>query len=256
MLCFSNSIFVTTVFKILDFDLPQQVKSKNGSKPPTMYFNRTQQNRKNIPKFSSFARHLKQGPKRAFAYFNTPYLVKCYLEEQSKSEIQLCEDQFTSQSIQPSLAWKMSPAEELKLRSLLLAHFKLHRKATSYANALGLHGLPDIEDWIPLETAALYDSDAHCEYTGMILESGVLDIPEDPLYEGIHHYYKPASYLAAAMLLTGYDANGVTEAIGRLRIMENKKHKFERFGRIKNRVGKLVGDFPNDFLLFVPFAAM
>ncbi|KAJ5157627.1 uncharacterized protein N7482_008727 [Penicillium canariense] len=150
------------------------------------------------------------------------YLIKQYTREQSKSEIFTFEDYMLSRKIQTWHNWGQPCKERISLRRALLARLELNRKANMYAGALGLHRLPDIEEWDPLQTEELYDMDIErLRWSArIIIESGLFEKKGNVRHSYIPYYHKPSRYLAAEMLLAVYDEVDVENAAGELGRMQ------------------------------------
>lgn len=119
----------------------------------------------------------------------------------------------------------MSLDLQLKFRALLIARLEMHRKVNMYSRVLGLYRLPDIEQWRVGDTSRRYDYEQFRKFYGMIARSDLLTIPCSSESGHFAYYFKPSWYLAAGMLLSGYNESDVQDAIDKLWAMR-KTNRF------------------------------
>lgn len=149
-----------------------------------------------------------------FGRENLRYLIRQYLE--AKTETAGREEAQTTSLIRQFYEGKMPLDLQLKLRALLIARLELHRKVNMYSRVLGLYRLPDIEQWRVGDTSKEYDDEKFNKFHELIARSGLLAVPSTPDGTYFAYYHKPSWYLAAGMLLAGYNELDVQDAIDRL----------------------------------------
>ncbi|KAE8341464.1 hypothetical protein BDV24DRAFT_163302 [Aspergillus arachidicola] len=110
---------------------------------------------------------------------------------------------------------QLNHEQKVALRRELLACLQMNTMANQYAKILGLYKLSRIESWTVASTAQYYDRDTFGEYSDTIAHSRILHI-ELPNKLMVKYHRKPSQYLAASMLLAGYNKWDVQEAIAKL----------------------------------------
>ncbi|KAE8313932.1 hypothetical protein BDV41DRAFT_576355 [Aspergillus transmontanensis] len=110
---------------------------------------------------------------------------------------------------------QLNHEQKVTLRRELLACLQMNTMANQYAKILGLYKLSRIEYWTVASTAQYYDRDTFGEYSVTIAHSRILHI-ELPNKLMVKYHRKPSQYLAASMLLAGYNKWDVQEAIAKL----------------------------------------
>ena len=106
--------------------------------------------------------------------------------------------------------------EQVFLRKVLVSRLVLNKFANQYAEALGLHKLPPIEEWdvSKYKRTEAYTIDTFNRFTRILTDSRITHIFNKKMGP---FYRRPAQYLTASMGLAGYDGSDVIAAIKTLR---------------------------------------
>ncbi|KAF5857449.1 hypothetical protein ETB97_005763 [Aspergillus alliaceus] len=110
---------------------------------------------------------------------------------------------------------QLSHEQKVALRRELLVYLHMNTMVNQYTMVLGLYKLTNIESWTLASTAREYDRDTFGDVSDAIARSRILHI-EPPNKLRAHYHRKPSQYLAASMLLAGYNKWDVEEAIAKL----------------------------------------
>ena len=116
----------------------------------------------------------------------------------------------------------LDPKGQVFLRKVLISRLVLNKFANRYAEALGLHKLPPIEEWDVSDGkhAKEYTRDTFDRFTRILTDSRIFHTfgrRMGPFYR------RPAQYLASSMGLAGYNESDVIAAIKTLRHLASEK---------------------------------
>ncbi|KKK19894.1 hypothetical protein AOCH_000198 [Aspergillus ochraceoroseus] len=141
------------------------------------------------------------------------YLINQYLK--AKPRLEAPEHRALWARWRMYIKGQLSHEQKVTLRRELLACVQMNTMVNQYTKILGLYKLANIESWTLASTAREYDRDTFGDISDTIARSRLLHI-KPPNKRSVHYHRKPSQYLAASMLLAGYNKWDVEEAIAKL----------------------------------------